>query len=174
MKALLLLAALAVPAGVLAAPAAAAEDLRLWLEEVEGPKALEWVKARNAESVAELEGDTRYKDVEKELRAILLASDRIPAAALKGPWVYNFWQDAKNVRGVWRRASVEEYRKKEPKWELVLDLDKLSEQEKENWVWKGETCLAPAYERCMLRLSRGARLRARSWRPARSCTPTGP
>jgi prolyl oligopeptidase len=157
MKALLLLAALAVPAPVLAAPAAAAEDLRLWLEEVEGPKALEWVKARNAESVGELEGDARYKEVEKELRAILLAEDRIPAPALKGRWVYNFWQDAKNVRGLWRRASVAEYRKPSPKWEVVLDLDKLSEQEKENWVWKGETCLQPAYERCMLRLSRGGK-----------------
>ncbi len=153
MKALLLLLA----SLSLVSPVRAADDERLWLEDVEGPRALEWVKARNAESLAELEGDPRYKTVEGELRTILLAEDRIPAADLMGRWVYNFWQDAKAVRGVWRRATVEEYRKPAPKWETVLDLDALAEAEKENWVWKGDSCLPPAYERCLLTLSRGGK-----------------
>lgn len=156
MKALLLLAALALPAAAAPAPPPA-EDLRLWLEEVEGPRALEWVKARNAESLKELQEDPRYGQVEKELRAILLAEDRIPAPDLMGGWVYNFWQDAKNVRGVWRRATAGEYQKPSPNWEVVLDLDKLAEEEKENWVWKGDSCLPPAYERCLLTLSRGGK-----------------
>ncbi len=139
----------------LAVPAAAQEDL--WLEEIESPRALEWVKARNAESLGELEADPRYKTVEAELRTILLAEDRIPTPELQGPWVYNFWQDAKSVRGLWRRATVEEYRKDKPKWETVLDLDAFSASEKENWVWKEANCLPPAYERCLLRLSRGGK-----------------
>ncbi|MDX6770777.1 MAG: prolyl oligopeptidase family serine peptidase [Elusimicrobiota bacterium] len=139
----------------LCAPAAA--DDRLWLEEVEAPKALEWVKARNAESLGELESDPRYKAVEGELRTVLLAEDRIPAPDLKGRWVYNFWQDAKSVRGLWRRATVAEYRKPAPRWETVLDLDAFAAAEKENWVWKGATCLPPAYERCLLKLSRGGK-----------------
>lgn len=149
-RVLFLLAALALPAG-------AASDERLWLEEIESPRALEWVKARNAESRAELEGDLRYKSVAAELRAVLLAEDRIPTPDLAGPWVYNFWQDAKSVRGVWRRTTPEEYRKAAPQWETVLDLDALSAREGENWVWKGDSCLPPAYERCLLTLSRGGK-----------------
>ena len=80
---------------------------------------------------------------------------RIPAIVKRGEWFYNFWQDEKNVRGVWRRTTMAEYRKAEPKWETVLDLDQLARDEKENWVWKGATCLYPSYERCLLNLSRG-------------------
>ena len=42
-----------------------------------------------------------------------------------GPYYYNFWQDAKNPRGLWRRTTLDEYRKAEPAWETVLDLDAL-------------------------------------------------
>ena len=73
----------------------------------------------------------------------------------RGDWYYNFWQDEKNVRGLWRRTTLQEYRKAEPKWETVLDLDQLSRDEKENWVWKGSSCLYPNYDRCLLTLSRG-------------------
>jgi len=37
----------------------------------------------------------------------------------------------------------------------VLDLDALAEDEDENWVWKGASCLAPEYRHCLLTLSRG-------------------
>ena len=149
LKALLLLAVLSSPAAAL--------DEALWLEEIESPKALEWVKTRNKAALAELEGDARYKSVEAELRAVLLAEDRIPSPELMGKWVYNFWQDSKSVRGLWRRASVEEYRKDKPQWETVLDLDAFSAAEKANWVWKGANCLPPAYERCLLKLSPGGK-----------------
>ena len=58
-------------------------------------------------------------------------------------------------RGLWRRATLAEYRKAQPAWETVLDLDALGAAEKENWVWHGASCFAPAYERCLLNLSRG-------------------
>ena len=28
-----------------------------------------------------------------------------------GPYYYNFWRDAKNPRGLWRRTTLDEYRK---------------------------------------------------------------
>src|SRR3546814_12471777 len=53
------------------------------------------------------------------------------------------------------RTTLEEYRKDEPKWETLLDLDALNKAEGENWVWHGDDCLRPDYERCLVALSRG-------------------
>jgi prolyl oligopeptidase len=72
-----------------------------------------------------------------------------------GAHFYNFWRDQAHVRGVWRRTSLAEYRKAEPHWETVLDLDHLAEQEQENWVWGGASALRPDYDRCLVSLSRG-------------------
>ncbi len=132
-------------------------DPRLWLEDIEAPRALAWVKERNVKTLDELKSDPRFKKVEADARAVVLATDRIPLPELHGRWIYNFWQDEKSVRGIWRRTTPEEYRKPKPAWETVLDLDALSEKEKENWVWKGADCLAPAETRCLLILSRGGK-----------------
>ena len=59
------------------------------------------------------------------------------------------------MRGLWRRTSLEEFKKPAPAWETVLDLDALSVEEKANWVWKGSDLLYPNYDRCLLMLSRG-------------------
>jgi prolyl oligopeptidase len=136
---------------------AAPPDPRLWMEEVESPRALSWVKAHDDKTLAGLQADPRYAAVEADARAVVLATDRIPMPELRGRFIYNFWQDPKSVRGVWRRATPEEYRKPEPKWETVLDLDALSAGEKENWVWKGADCLTPDETRCLLKLSRGGK-----------------
>src|SRR5262249_43790550 len=119
------------------------EDPNLWLEEVTGKKALDWVKKQNAESMAELTKSKEFKALEKRLLAILDSDDRIPFVSKAGPYYYNFWRDAKNKRGLWRRTTLEEYRKEKPKWETVLDLDALAKDEKENWVWHGASFLKP-------------------------------
>ena len=51
--------------------------------------------------------------------------------------------------------DADEYRKAQPAWETVLDLDALAAAENENWVWQGAECLRPAYKRCLVSLSRG-------------------
>jgi prolyl oligopeptidase len=130
-------------------------DPRLWLEDINSPKALEQVKKWNDPTLAELQGDPRYKGIESGARKIMLAEDRIPYGSIRGEYVYNFWQDKKNVRGLWRRTKLGEYSKKNPKWETILDLDKLSANEKENWVWKGMDCLMPEATLCIVTLSRG-------------------
>ena len=38
---------------------------------------------------------------------------------------------------------------------MLLDLDALNTEEKASWVWKGSDCLYPAYDRCLISLSRG-------------------
>ena len=137
--------------------AAAGVDPNLWLEDIEGAKAIDWVKERNKTSLAELEGDKRYEPLRQEMRAILNAQDKIAWPSWRGGMIYNFWQDAEHVRGLWRRAALAEYRKKDPKWEIILDVDKLGRDENESWVYKGASCRAPLYTKCLLSLSRGGK-----------------
>jgi prolyl oligopeptidase len=131
------------------------DDPYLWLEEVQGEKALAWVRERNRESRAVLEKFPRFEAMRTRLLDILDSKEKIPDVSRRGDFFYNLWQDAKNPRGLWRRTTLAEYRKAQPAWETVLDLDALGAAEKENWVWKGATCLGPVYERCVLSLSRG-------------------
>jgi prolyl oligopeptidase len=133
------------------------DDPYLWLEEIESTRALDFARARNALSEKELMGDRRFKNIEKKVRKILLARDRIPMPHLNDGWVYNFWQDEKHVRGIWRRTRLESYSRKEPDWQILLDVDAVAKEEKENWVYKGTACLPPAYERCLVWLSRGGK-----------------
>ena len=152
------LAALACLALLASAAAAVAQtDPFQWLEQVEEPKALDWVKAENARSEPVLTGDARYKTLHDDALSVLSARDRIPTPEFIGKAVYNFWQDGEHVRGIWRRTTLESYRSADPQWETVLDLDALSAAEHANWVWKGSNCRSPAYDRCLVSLSNGGK-----------------
>jgi len=130
-------------------------DPFLWLEDVTGEKAIEWVKARNAKSQAKMEADPKFNALREDLLAILDSDARIPFVGKQGEYYYNFWRDKKNERGLWRRTSLTEFKKTEPKWEVILDLDSLGKAENENWVWKGANLLRPDYKRALVTLSRG-------------------
>ena len=138
-----------------AATASPDADPFLWLEEVTGEKAIEWVKARNAKSQAKMESDPQFNALREDLLAILDSDARIPFVGKQGEYYYNFWRDKKNERGIWRRTTLDQYTAAEPKWELILDLDALGKAEDENWVWKGAKLLRPDYERALMTLSRG-------------------
>jgi len=142
---------------LLAATVCVAEEVDpyLWLEEVDGDKALEWVKERSATDTAELEAVPEFAPIHEKLIEMFNSSDRIPSPDVRGTWIYNFWQDADHVRGIWRRTTRGQYVTESPDWETVLDLDALAEAEDENWVWKGASGLAPDYKRFMVTLSRG-------------------
>ncbi len=144
------------PAVPAATPAAATtDDPYLWLEEVHGARALDWVEQQNARSLKLLKGDPRYEPFHQAALKIVNATDRIPEPNLIGTTVYNLWQDPTNVRGLWRRASPESYATAQPAWETVLDLDKLATDEKKNWIWHGANCPPPHYRRCLIGLSDG-------------------
>lgn len=133
----------------------ASNDPYLWLEEVQGDKALAWVRERNAVSKSLLQSQPLFADNKAKVLAILNNRDQIPGVTRRGNHLYNFWRDDKNPRGLWRRTSLEEYRKPQPLWDVLLDLDALGKTENENWVWAGADCLAPDYNRCLISLSRG-------------------
>ena len=131
------------------------EDAYRWLEDVGGDDALAWVEARNRATRDAFAEDPEFESLERRLLGILDADDRIPYVYKAGGWYYNLWQDEDNPRGLWRRTTLDEYRKADPAWEVVLDIDALGEQEGENWVYGGASILVPTYDRCLLRLSRG-------------------
>lgn len=133
------------------------EDENLWLETIESPPVLEWVRAHNQATLTELEGDPRYSKFKEQAEKIVMSQNRVPTGDLRNGYIYNFWQDDKNVRGLWRRATLAEYKKAQPKWEVLLNIDDLAAKEKENWVYHGSSCLAPRYHLCLVMLSRGGK-----------------
>jgi prolyl oligopeptidase len=130
-------------------------DPFLWLENIDSPQAMQWVHERNAVSHSQLASDADFNVLRDQLAEVLNASDRIPSVTRRGDWLYNFWQDESHQRGLWRRTTLQEYKKSEPAWEVVLDVDALARIENENWVWAGASCLAPHYELGLILLSRG-------------------
>lgn len=130
-------------------------DSYAWLEGVEDQKALQWVKAENAKTEAELAATPEFKKLEGEIRAILDSDAKIPGVEKIGDYYYNFWKDAKHERGLWRRTTLDEYRKPQPKWETVIDVDALNAAEGTKWVWGGADCMKPEYKRCLVALSPG-------------------
>jgi prolyl oligopeptidase len=131
------------------------EDPYLWLEDVTGEKALDWVRARNKIAQEKLEADAQFARLRDDLLAILDSDERIPYVTKRGEYYYNFWRDEKNERGLWRRTTFDEYKKPDPQWEVLLDLDALAASENENWVWRGAQLLRPGYMLALISLSRG-------------------
>jgi len=155
-SAVILSLAAALPlAFAVAARADEVDDPYLDLEEVTSENALAWVRAQNSESTGELSENDAFRGLNARLLAIMDSDQRIPYIAKHGAYYYNFWRDAANPRGLWRRTSIDEYKKAEPAWEVMIDLDKLAAAEGENWVWEGADYLKPECERCLITLSRG-------------------
>ncbi|CAN5882816.1 prolyl oligopeptidase family serine peptidase [soil metagenome] len=134
--------------------AAPDDDPYLWLEEVEGPRALAWVEAENARTLAAF-GTAGFAADRDTLAAILDRPDKIPYIARRGPYFYNFWTDAAHPRGLWRRTTADSFRLPQPSWEILLDVDALATAEQEDWIWSGAATRPGTHDRAILRLSRG-------------------
>ncbi|PWK86634.1 prolyl oligopeptidase family serine peptidase [Fulvimonas soli] len=131
----------------------ASDDPYLWLEDIHGARAMDWVKAQNAVTERRFASSPEFARTRDRILEVLDSDARIPYVARHGDHLYNFWQDKAHPRGLWRRTTLEEYRKAEPKWEVLLDVDALNKAEGKRWVFKGAECLKPAYERCLVSLS---------------------
>src|SRR5690349_21111691 len=134
------------PRPTLAAPD---DDPYLWLEDIEGERALAWVADQTARTLERF-GDQRFAADRDTLKAIFDTPDRIPYVARRGSYLYNVWQDAKNPRGLWRRTTLASFRTAQPEWDVILDIDALAAEEKEDWIWGGSTTLPPAHERAII------------------------
>lgn len=128
------------------------KDPYLWLEDIHGEDALNWVREHNAVTEAELYDDT-YRALVAEHLTVLDSTEKIPAPNQRGDYVYNFWQDAEHPRGLWRRTTAASYASDDPDWETLLDVDVLSADEGVEWVFSGATALRPTNDRAMVALS---------------------
>lgn len=149
---LVLFASLAMP---IAAAAQSGDDPYLWLEEVSSPRAMAWVEQHNKTSTTLLEADPRYATLYDQALAIAAAKDRIPVPSFTRGEIYNFWQDATHLRGIWRKTTLASYTSADPAWTTVLDIDALGKAEGKSWVLKGTQCLRPDDRRCLVSLSDG-------------------
>jgi prolyl oligopeptidase len=147
--------AAATPAPAATAPAADAADPYLWLEEVDGERALGWVREQNESTFRRLEGDALYNGLYRDALAVLNSASRLPQLSQHGRWLYNLWKDPQHPRGLFRRTTVAELRKPEPAWETVLDIDAMSARDGKPWVFHGFECLPPQNRRCLVALSPG-------------------
>jgi len=133
------------------------EDKNLWLEEVDGKKALQWVTNANAATDKSLTTDPLYQSLYQDALSALNSKDKLPSISQRGKWIYNFWKSPEHPRGIYRRATVASFNSGNPKWHTVLDIDELSEKDKVKWVFHGMSCLAPENEKCLVNLSPGGR-----------------
>jgi len=130
------------------------EDPYLWLEDILGEEPLDWVRARNEPTVAEYSGE-EFERMRTEALEVLDTDARIPYVRRRGDYLYNFWRDAANPRGLWRRTTLDSYRSDKPDWDVLLDLDELSRADNQNWVWAGANVIEPDHTRALISLSRG-------------------
>ncbi len=134
--------------------AVSAEDPFLWLEAIDDPKALDWVKAQNDRTAKKLAGPA-YDALYRDALTVLDSASRVPEVTQRGRYLYNLWQDRDHPRGLYRRTTIEEFRKPEPAWETVLDIDELARTEGKPWAFNGATWLPPENRRCLIRLAPG-------------------
>jgi prolyl oligopeptidase len=129
------------------------DDPYLWLEDIHGARAMDWVNAQNAITEKHYAASPDFTRTRDRILEVLDSDARIPYVERRGDYLYNFWQDKAHPRGLWRRTTLEEYRKAEPKWDVLLDVDALNKAEGKRWVFKDSDCLKPDYTRCLLNLS---------------------
>ena len=130
------------------------QDPYLWLEDVTGDDALDWVRARNAPTLARFR-DADFERMRTEALEVLDTDTRIPYVVRRGEHLYNFWRDAANPRGLWRRTTLDSYRTDAPHWDVLIDVDELGGADGEKWVWAGAGVIYPEYTRALVSLSRG-------------------
>ena len=134
-----------------------AEDPYLWLEDIEGERSLEWIKAHNEVSENKLTSEPVYEHLKTKYLEAFNDKEKIISPEMVGDYVYNLWKDEVNERGLWRRMFRADFIEGKTEWEKVLDLDELSEKEGKKWVYKGAEWLPPDYNKCLLSISDGGK-----------------
>ena len=134
--------------------AAPDDDPYLWLEEVEGERALSWVEQQNQKTLAKFGGSDWQAD-SAAMAGLLDRPDNIPFIRRRGDLLFNFWKDADNPRGLWRTTTLESYQTDSPNWSVLLNLDELARNENKDWVWKPAVVCAENQDLAMIALSPG-------------------
>ena len=142
-----------------ACAAPAAEDPFLWLEEAHSERSMNWVKAQNAKTDGVLVADPRFKSLFRDAKQIVEAGDRIPEPSIIAGQVFNFWQDADHVHGIWRQTSRADFQRPAPNWRTVIDLDALSSRQMPTGSGRGRSAANPRSGAASSTCRTGARTR---------------
>lgn len=134
--------------------AAPDDDPYLWLEDIEGERALEYVE-RQSRLTMDRFGSPQFARDRDALAAIFDRNDNIPYITRSGGLVYNLWKDATNPRGIWRRTTLADFRTAAPVWETLLDIDRLAADESEDWLLNWTQPQPGGSSRAIVALSRG-------------------
>lgn len=137
-----------------AGPTVKNEDF-LYLEDVNGEKALAFARAHNEKSEKGLAADPGFAALQARLFSIYSSKERIPAPRMANDVVRNFWTDSEHPRGLWRQTTLAEYKKPKPNWTTLLDIDALGKAENQSFVYHGSTCFYPLRKKCLVHLSKG-------------------
>jgi prolyl oligopeptidase len=125
----------------------------LWLENIDGSRARAWVDEHNRATERRLTAFPGYDSLFRAALAVLDSKSRLPEVSQHGSWLYNLWRDRAHPRGLYRRATLAEFRRDQPAWETVLDIDALAKAEGKPWAFGGATWLPPDNRRCLIRLA---------------------
>lgn len=129
------------------------DDAFLWLEAVQGERALTWVVQENRRTAAAFAQGDDFAARQASIQIVMDRPGRVPWASRHGEHCYNLWQDPDHPLGLWRRTTPAGYRLDAPPWETVLDLDALCAQEGRHWTLAGVEVLEPQGRSCLLSLS---------------------
>ena len=142
-------------ASLLGTSAQSTSDPYLWLEDIDSERSLTWVRGQNEETANRLKSNPEFAALHQDALTVLNSSSRIPRVDQRGNYLYNYWRDDEHPRGLYRRTTLDEFRKAEPNWETVLDIDAMSAADQVQWVFHGMSCLPDEYRYCLVNLSPG-------------------
>ena len=75
------------------------DDPYLWLEEIDGARALAWAAEQTARTLKAF-GGAAFAHDRDTLAAMWDRKDKIPLVTRRGGEVYNYWLDAEHKRGL--------------------------------------------------------------------------
>ena len=136
-----------------------------WLEEPKGERALAWVRAQNEHTLGVLKADPRFSRylasaLELAEGKYRLAASNVYTGRLLDGWVHDLWRDDAHPLGLWRRTPLSSFLSADPKWDVLLDLDKLSAQDSRRWELRlpSISCLPSRPNRCLISLGDAGRV----------------
>ncbi len=136
----------------------ATEDDLIWLESPHDAKALAWTREATNRTRQRLGALPSEKTIAAELTTVLAQAPAEPDQFLLGARAVRFLRDAANPYGL-LQTTPRNAKGVARVWRTVLDVAELRKREGTALELQayslGNSCLAPAYTRCLLRLSPG-------------------
>ncbi len=128
-----------------------------YFEEVDSEQSLQFAVKQNEIVKNRLKADPRFKSTYEKIFNILSDEKNLPQFFQLGHEIYNFWQDKNHIKGILRKTSISNFNSPQQNWITILDLDLLSKNENENWVFGDINCLSGKIEYCMISLSKSGK-----------------